>query len=49
MGLGHCGLGRALMPNENLSGEWIPEAGQGKQGGTRRQCSDVSRKNELPR
>ena len=21
MGLGHCGLGTALMPNENLSGE----------------------------
>ena len=37
MGLGHCGLGTALMPNENLSGErerereWTPGRG-GDQG-----------------
>ena len=41
MGLGHCGLGTALMPNENLSGErereWTPGRGgdQGEQGEAR--------------
>ena len=42
MGLGHCGLGTALMPNENLSGErerereWTPGRG-GDQGNKVRQ------------
>ena len=45
MGLGHCGLGTALMPNENLSGErerererereWTPGRGGDQGRGTR--------------